>query len=31
MGKVVSVDIFKNTYKVDVGEQGIIEVSKDEN
>ena len=29
MGKVVDVDIFKNTYKVDLGEKGIIEFVKD--
>ncbi len=30
MGKVVEVDIFKQTYKVELGEKGIIEFSKDE-
>jgi cell fate regulator YaaT (PSP1 superfamily) len=30
MGKVVSVDIFKKTYSVDLKEQGIIEFAKDE-
>ena len=30
MGKVVSVDIFKKTYSVDLKEQGIVEFSKDE-
>lgn len=30
MGKVVDIDIFKNTYKVDFGERGIFEFSKDE-
>ena len=30
MGKVVSVDIFKKTYSVDLNEQGIVEFSKDE-
>ena len=31
MGKVVSVDIFKKTYSVDLKEQGIVEFSKDDN
>jgi cell fate regulator YaaT (PSP1 superfamily) len=31
MGKVVSVDIFKQTYSVDLKENGIIEFSKDDN
>lgn len=30
MGKVVSVDVFKKTYSVDLKEKGIIEFSKDE-
>ena len=30
MGKVVSVDIFKKTYSVDLKEQGIVTISKDE-
>lgn len=30
MGKVVSVDIFKKTYSVDLKEQGIVEFAKDE-
>ncbi len=30
MGPVVDVDIFKNTYKVDLGDKGIISFSKDE-
>lgn len=30
IGKVVSVDIFKRTYKVDLKEQGIIEIVKDD-
>ena len=30
MGKVVSVDIFKKTYSVDLKEQGIVEFYKDE-
>jgi len=30
MGKVVSVDIFKKTYSVDLKEQGIVEFSKDQ-
>lgn len=30
MGKVVSVDIFKKTYSVDLKEKGIVEFSKDE-
>ena len=30
MGKVVSVDIFKKTYSVDLKENGIVEISKDE-
>ena len=30
MGKVVSVDIFKKTYSVDLKEQGIVTFSKDE-
>lgn len=29
MGKVVSVDVFKRTYKVDLKEQGIVEFQKD--
>ena len=31
MGKVVSVDIFRRTYSVDLKEQGIVEFSKDDN
>ena len=31
MGKVVAVDVFKKTYKVDLKEQGIVEFSKDDN
>ena len=30
MGKVVSVDVFKKTYSVDLKEKGIVEFSKDE-
>jgi len=30
MGKVVSVDVFKRTYKVDLKEQGIVEFQKDD-
>ena len=30
MGKVVDIDIFKSTYKVDLGERGIVEFSKDD-
>ena len=30
MGKVVSVDVFKKTYKVDLKEQGIVEFSKED-
>lgn len=30
MGKVVSVDIFKKTYSVDIKDKGIVEFSKDE-
>ena len=30
MGKVVSVDIFKKTYSVDLKEKGIVTFSKDE-
>ena len=30
MGKVVSVDIFKKTFSVDLNEKGIVEFSKDE-
>lgn len=30
MGKVVSVDVFKQTYSVDLKEKGIVEFSKDE-
>ena len=30
MGKVVSVDIFKKTFSVDLKEQGIVEFSKDD-
>ena len=30
MGKVVSVDVLKGTYSVDLGEKGIVEFSKDE-
>lgn len=30
MGKVQAIDIFKNTYQVDLGEQGLVEFSKDE-
>lgn len=30
MGKVVSVDIFKKTYSVDLKENGIVEIAKDE-
>ena len=29
MGKVVDVDVFKRTYKVDLKEKGIIEFSRD--
>ena len=29
MGKVIDVDIFKNSYKVDLGDKGIIECVKD--
>lgn len=31
MGKVVSIDVFKKTYSVDLKEKGIIEFSKDDN
>lgn len=31
MGKVVSVDVFKKTYSVDLKEKGIVEFSKEEN
>ena len=30
MGKVVSIDVFKKTYKVDLKEKGILEFSQDE-
>ena len=30
MGKVVSVDIFKKTFSVDLKEKGIIEFTKDD-
>ena len=30
MGKVVSVDVFKQTYSVDLKEKGIVEFSKDD-
>lgn len=30
MGKVVSIDIFKKKYSVDLGEKGIVEFSKDD-
>ncbi len=30
MGKIVSVDVFKKTYSVDLKEKGIVEFSKDE-
>ena len=30
MGKVVSIDVFKKTYSVDLKEKGIVTFSKDE-